>query len=210
MSDKFASVPCYADNEITLKKILNKELKDFKNLTNENLNIIVNSCNLDRSKLDNEIKKIKSLFENKIIDRGKLLSVLNLSVNEDFNILKDEALNGNKSRTNKLLSDTIIDQEKNILYLSAINQRLRKLFEIKVNSKEYSSLENAINNIKPPIFWKDKATVLMQATKWSSSKIEKGLLETYKLETKIKSDFGINNNIILKKLIIDLCNIANA
>ena len=50
----------------------------------------------------------------------------------------------------------------------------------------------------------------MQATKWSSSKIEKGLLETYKLETKIKSDFGINNNIILKKLIIDLCNIANA
>ena len=56
VSDKFASVPCYADNEITLKKILNKELKDFKNLTNENLNIIVNSCNLDRSKLDNEIK----------------------------------------------------------------------------------------------------------------------------------------------------------
>ena len=36
---------------------------------------------------------------------------------------------GNKDKTNKLLSDTIMDADKNILYLNMINQRMNKLIE---------------------------------------------------------------------------------
>ena len=31
---------CYDDNEITLKKIINNKLKDFKGLDNHNINMI--------------------------------------------------------------------------------------------------------------------------------------------------------------------------
>ena len=33
---------------------------------------------------------------------------------------------------------------------------------------------------------------------------------TYNIEIKIKSNSSINNNILIKKLLIDLCELANA
>ena len=72
----------------------------------------MNNCNLDRIKLSNEIEKIIIFFQNKKIDTEKLRILLNDRINEDFAKLKDEALMGNKQNTNKLLSDTIIDEEK--------------------------------------------------------------------------------------------------
>ena len=80
------------------------------------------------------------------IDKKPITSsiFLDAKVNDNFSLLKDEALLGNKSKTNKLLSDTIIDSEKNIYYLSSINQRLNKLNEI--ISKSKLMFENMILN----------------------------------------------------------------
>ena len=57
-SKSCAIVACYADNEITFKKIILEKLKNRDGLTPENINIIVENCNLDRSKLHNELNKI--------------------------------------------------------------------------------------------------------------------------------------------------------
>ena len=135
--------------------------------------------------------------------------LLNTRVNDSFDILKDQALIGNKSRTNSLISDTILEPEKNIFYLNLINQRLMKLLEIfKIN--ENGNLEDAINKVKPPIFWKDKPVVNLQAKKWSNSKIKEMLNKTYNLELKIKSNYSINQQILIRKLLVDICNLANA
>ena len=46
-------VPCYIDNEITLKKIITEKLKHFKNLNTANINIILENSSLSRMKLKN-------------------------------------------------------------------------------------------------------------------------------------------------------------
>ncbi len=200
---------CYADNEITIKNILREKLKGFTGLNAININLIIESCNYDRVKLNNEIDKILTCFRSKIIETEKLESLLNLKVNEDFNLLKDEAFKGNKIKTNKLLGDTLLDDEKNIYYLNLINIRLHRLNEInKLSSAK--NLESAVNQLKPPIFWRDKANFIEQAKKWKTKKIKKILNETYKLEVKIKSSSTINKNLLIKKLIVDLCRLANA
>ena len=66
--------------------------------------MILDSTNLDRAKLNNELEKIKTLFQDKIIKSEKLDLLLNNKSNEDFNKLKDQAFLGNKIATNKLLS----------------------------------------------------------------------------------------------------------
>ena len=134
--------------------------------------------------------------------------MLDTNLNADFNLLKDEALNGNKTGTNKLLSDTIMDTEKNILYLSIINQRLNKLADATSLTKG-TSIEKAIDMMKPPIFWKDKPIFMMQAKKWNMNKIKSILEKTYNLEIKIKSDPAIDKNILMKKLLVDICVQAN-
>ena len=73
-----------------------------------------------------------------------------------------------------------------------------------------SNLDDAINSIKPPVFWKDKATFKIQATKWNLNKIKKILNETYNLEIRIKSNSQIDKSLLMKKLLIDVCKMANS
>ena len=205
----YALVPCYPDNELTIKKIVTDKLKGFKNLTNLNINIIVENSNLNRIKLNNEIEKIITYFQDKKVATEELLSLLNEKVNDNFNNLRDASLIGNKNRTNKLLTETEIESEKNIFYLNVLNQRLNTLYELN-NLNNGGNLEKKINEYKPPIFWKDKPNLIAQAKKWNKVKVKNILDKSYNLEKKIKTDSNINHKILLKKLIIDICDTANS
>ena len=200
-------VPCYEDNEATLKRIILQNLKDFKGISTENMNLIIENCSLNRTKLKNELDKIKCFFLDKVLDTENLEKLMNIKTNNNFDKLKDAALLGKKQDTNKLLSDTILENEKNVFYLNSINQRLVKLLEIDNNN---NSVEKAVNNLKPPVFWKDKPNFISQAKLWNQKKIKLMMNNTYNIEIKIKSNSSINNNILIKKLLIDLCELANA
>ena len=201
---------CYQDNEITFRKIIMKKLSGYKGVSTEIINLVIQNTGLDRSKLNNEIEKIVSCYIDKQIDFEKIDLLLNTKTNEDFNLLKDAALNGNKINTNRLLSDTIFEKEDNIYYLNLINQRINKLNEIERLKKGNTNLENLISNLKPPIFWKDKPILIEQSKKWSKSKIRTALKKTYDAELEIKSNSSINKNLLIKNLIIDLCTTANS
>ena len=204
-----ALIACYADNESTIKKIILNKLNKFSGLSTQNINLILEKSGLDRVKLNNELEKIIIFFTDLKIENNKLELLLDKRENNDFNLLKDEAFNGNKIKTNKLLSDTIIENEKNILYLSIINQKLNKLADIFELSKTHN-FESAISMVKPPIFWKDKPAFINQIKKWNTNKVKHILQKTYNLEIDIKSNPIINKNILMKKLIIDICEMANA
>ena len=207
-SKKCACVACYEDNEISFKKLIDSRLNGFSGLSTYNINLIIDSTNLDRSKLNNELNKIISCFPNKNILTEKLEVLLNVKENTDFNKLNDEAFLGNKINTNKLLAQTGMDNEKNIFYLNIINLRLEKLMQI--NNYNKSTIEEAINSLKPPVFWKDKPNLTNQAKKWDKFKIQKMINLTFNLEKKIKSNNLIEKNILIKKLLVDICSLANA
>ena len=199
---------CYPDNDLSIKKIILRELKDFKGLSSFNINLMIDNCNLDRSRLKNEIDKVKLFFIDKKIDTEKLEILLNYKTNDDFNILKDLVLLGKKQSANKLLSDTSFDNEKIIFYLNTLNQRFIKLGEI--NEKlEQNNLEQTLKKLKPPIFWKDKPNIIAQLKIWNKTKISKILAMTFDNEKKLKKNTNINKNILIKKLLIDICAEAN-
>ena len=203
-----SAIACYNDNELGMRKLIQSKLKEFSGLSPHNISLILDSCNLDRTKLSNEISKIYTFFEDKKLDTEKLERLLNLRENDDFNKLKDEALLGNRTLTNKLLADTLLSPEKNALYLNTINQRLVKILEISKNNED--DIEIAVNKLKPPIFWKDKPKVILQAKKWNQEKIQTLLKKTYDLEVEIKSNALSNKNILIKKLLVDVCELANS
>lgn len=205
---KLAAVACYNDNEITIKKIIQERLKGFTGLSSQNINTLIENCGLDRSKLKNELEKIIIFFSDKKINDGNLDELLNIKENNNFNSLKDEAMNGNKIKTNKLLGSTIFEKEKNILYINLINQRLMKLSAL-IEMTKLTNIDKAINEIKPPIFWKDKPFYIAQIKKWNSQKIKNILNSTFNLEVTVKSNSSINHDLLIKKLMVDICNLAN-
>ena len=201
-------VACYNDNETILKKIIFTKLAKYEGLSSENINAIIENSNLDRIKLNNELDKIQTYFKDKKINRSQLLSLLNLNENDNFDSLRDAALSGKNIITNKLLNFTLIENDKTVFYLNNINQRLNKLNEILlINSK---SIEQSVNEIKPPIFWKDKPSLVEQTKKWNLEKIQIVLKKTFDFEIKLKTNSTVDKNVILKKLIVEICNIANA
>ena len=135
--------------------------------------------------------------------------LLNIKNIDDFNLIKDAAICGDRVNTNKLLNDTLMENEKNILYLSMINQRLNKIKDAK-NLSLTTDIEETMSVIKPPIFWKDKPVFLKQSKKWNLKKINFALNKTYNIEVTFKSNSTIIKNCLIKKLLIDICNLANA
>ena len=180
---------------------------NYKGLSPSIINFINENTSFDRVKLKNEIDKIKTYFVDMTINIDKLQKLLNLKEDDDFNDIKNHAINGDSKKTNNLLSTCILENEKSIFYIALINQRLKRLNEIDLKNK---NLEKIINEIKPPIFWKEKPMFLTQAKSWNKEKLNKAISMTYFSEIKMKSNSEINKRILLKKLIIDICNLANA
>ncbi len=207
-SKDYGCISCYKDNEMNIRQIIIERLKNFKGLSSQNINLIIENSNLDRVKLNNELEKIVTYFEKKEIETNKLQHLLDQKINEDFNILKDFALMGNKEKTNKLLSDTVVERDKNIYYLNLINLRLKIIKDL--HKLQEKNLDKAIDLIKPPIFWKDKANFKVQAKKWNIRKINKLMKDTYNLEIHIKQNSVVDKNILLKKLMVDICSLANS
>ena len=102
----------------------------------------------------------------------------------------------------------MFEPDKNILYLSLINQRLNQISEFK-NSSEKDP-ESALNKLRPQIFWKDKPNFLKQISKWNKEKIKQALRKSYDLELKIKSDNVVKKELLIKEFVIDLCKTANS
>ena len=201
-------VPCYQDNEISLKKIILSNLKDYSGIDTQLINFLIENSSNSRSKLGNELIKIKSYFVDKVIKIDALKELLNSKEDENFDLIKDTALSGNKEKTNQLLNSTMFDIDRSVFYIATINQRLLKLKEIL--KKDVVNIEKSMSEIKPPIFWKDKSTFLFQAKKWNTKKINNILNKTYNLELMFKSNSLINKDILIKKLLIDICENANS
>ena len=201
-------IPCYKDNDLTIRKLITSSLKDFNNISNQVINIIKESCSNDRFKINNEIEKIKNYFLTNKINTDDLLKLLNLKSDDEFDIIRDYAFSGDKLKTNNLINSTLIDSDKSAYYLTIINQRLLKL-KI-VYSDKPKNLNKAIDELKPPIFWKDKPTFIKHANLWNEEKINNTLDKTYFVEVQIKSNPVIEKKLLIKKLLIDICNNANA
>ena len=204
---KLDIVPCYNDGELSLKNIIWQNFKDFRGVDSKLVDLLINTAN-NRYKLKNEIKKIKTFFVDKKIEIEKVKALLNIQEAENFNIIKDYALGGNIKEINELLSTSWLEADKNILYLNIINQRLAKLKQI-INNNPVNK-EKSLDEIKPPIFWKDKPIFLLHLKKWNKLKLATAFNKTFETEVMLKTNSYLNSKTIMKKLILDICNLANA
>ena len=201
---KLGIIACYSDNDRTLINYISKELEGFKGLTGELINTIIANSSSNRKVIQNELIKIKSFFSSKEIIKNQLLEVLNIKNNIGFEEIRDAALIGRKDKINKLLSEIDILDEDSFFYLSTLNYRILKLIEIQNANKVFKNYEKTLENLKPPVFWKDKPILLQQLKKWDLQKLYKVAYKIGDIEILMKKNTLIKNNIIIRDLIVDV------
>jgi DNA polymerase III subunit delta len=201
---------CYEDNERTLITYVNKEFKNYKGLTGEIINLIINNSNMDRRIIKSEILKIKDYFLQKKINKDKIIEILNIKTDSNFNEIRDKALMGEKDKINKLLSETNIINEDVFFYLNNMNYRILKLYEIsKISEGNKNNYEKILSDIRPPVFWKDKPIMIQQLKKWGKEKLEEIIYKINETEILMKKSSYLRNDIIIKDLILYVTNKAS-
>ena len=183
-------IPFYGDNVQTLAIIANNFIKEKKiNLSQENLNLIIDRARGNRVNLKNELEKIEHLAETqKIIDTNHILKLSNLSENYDFSELIDSSLSKNKKKLIKILNENNFASEDCIIILRILLSKLKRLLKIKALYKTNKNIDGIINQYKPPIFWKEKEIIKQQANIWSYEKIRDLIIETNSIEYLIKKN----------------------
>ena len=197
-------IACYQDNERTLSDYVRKNLEGYKGLSQQMINFLISNSGLNRKTLFHEINKIKSLFSDKNIDIKKLPELLNNNNNLDFDDLRDYCLSAEKEKLNYSLGSVAFQNENAYFYLGILGARIEKLLNLNYLLKKEKNLDKAIDTIKPPIFWKDKPIFYKQMKKWNIKKLKEAKGTLFKTELKIKKNANLNNNVLLKNLIINL------
>ncbi len=207
---KLAIFACYEDNERTLINYVSTRLNNYKGLTGEIVNLIINNSNSNRKVIKNELIKIRDFFTEKKLNKGQVLELLNIKNDSGFDDIRDKALMGEKSKINKLLSETEILNDESFFYLNNLNYRISRLYEIKkISGENKYNYEDVLESAKPPIFWKDKPIINLQLRKWSLAKLEEILIKIGETEILMKKNSNLRNDIIIKELIINLTNKAS-
>lgn len=198
--------PFYEDNYQSLSLIIQNFLRVEKiNISNENINLIIERSKGNRTNIYNELEKISSyLRSKKNINLQDLLKLTNLA--EDYNIseLVEQCLNKNVKRTINILNENNQNTDENILILRSFLGKLKRLKILKINLENTRNIDEVIASAKPPIFWKEKNLVKGQLNNWSLKDIKFLLNTVNDLELIIKKNNQISNyvtnNFILESL----------
>ena len=198
-------IPTYPDNNETLSKLTyNFFKKEDISISQENINMIIEKCNGDRSNLKNELNKVKNYTLNKKkISSEELLKLVNLSENYGLSELIDNCLAQNENKTIKILNENNYNTEDGIIILRTFLAKAKRILKLATQLERNNDINKTINSAKPPIFWKDKEIVKIQLSKWKLKQVKKLIKNINDLELEIKKNYNnslfIISNFVLEK-----------
>ena len=70
-----------------------------------------------------------------------------------------------------------INNENVLIFFNYLSSRLLRLYETRIIEKKLKNIEQAIEQLKPKLFWKEKDAFLYQLNKWNLKKINIALIE---------------------------------
>ena len=185
--DKLAvCIPCYQETKLDIIKFLAQQLQINKiQLSEKQIEIIINSSSLKRSKIKEVIEKL-NLYKNseKISDQAidEICTDIDLKKNDE---IIDILLSKNEKNINEFISN-MSNYEKNFIEIIIILRSfIIKILDIQKNNKNLS-IDERIEKYKPSIFWKDKDRIKNILKIWSTNNLEKFLSNLNTIETEFK------------------------
>ena len=195
---KLASIALYEDTSRDLTRIITEFLNFNKiRLSQESINLLVNRASGDRENLKIELEKIYNYsITNKDINISKIKVLTNLAENYSVNELAENFLIKNKKNISKILNENNYSDEDCILILRTILSKSKRLFSILKRNEELNNIDQVISSTKPPIFWKEKESVKVQANSWKLNDLKNKIYEINEIELLIKNNSKNSLNLV--------------
>lgn len=192
------AIPTYEDNERNLYSVVINFLNEHKiKISREAINLVINRSSGDKQNLEQELNKILNYsFSNKNITYETIEKLSNLSENYNVNELANYYLAKNTKNVARILNENNYSNEDCVLIIRTLLNKSKKLLTIIDKYNQTDNLDQVISSTKPPIFWKEKEIVKIQAKSWGLDDLKSKIYELNEIETTIKTNSNNSLNII--------------
>ena len=203
-------IACYQDNNFDLIKIINDEIKQTKiKLSTESINLLIERASGDRNNLRNEVNKLKSFaLDKQMVSYDQVKELTNMVGNYQNDYIVNICLNGDKKKLNKILRENNFSFEDFLILLKIFSKKIHRLLKIKIFNRLEKNLDQIFNQIRPPIFWKEKEDVKKQVRLWNEKKLNLIIKKINEIELNCKKNHELSTNITLDFL-STVCNEVN-
>jgi len=203
-------IACYQDNNFDLIKIINDEIKQIKiKLSTESINLLIERSSGDRNNLRNEFNKLKSFaLDKQMVSYDQVKELTNMVGSYQNDYIVNICLNGDKKKLNKILGENNFSFEDFLILLKIFSKKIHRLLKIKIFNRLEKNLDQIFNQIKPPIFWKEKEDVKKQVRLWNEKKLKLIIKKINEIELNCKKNHELSTNITLDFL-STVCNEVN-
>ena len=188
----------YPDNEQTLIRLASNFIRERKiNISQSNINLIIERSNNDRIIMLNELEKVEFYCKaGKKISSEKLSKLTNLIENHSISELVNNCLAKDKKKISNILNENIFSNDDCILIIRTFLNKAKKVLILSNNYEKNNNLEKTISTAKPPIFWKDKEITKKQIMLWKPESLKELIYKLGEVEHQIKINFDNSINII--------------
>ncbi len=197
-NSNLVTIPFYEDDVRSLTSLIIAFINKHNiKLSRESINLLVNRASGDRENLKIELDKILNYsHSNNKIEFEHIQKLTNLAENYGVNELADSCLGRNRKNISKILNENNYSDDDCILVLRTLLAKSKRLLTIIEKYKETENLDNAISNMRPPIFWKEKESVKKQAITWKIDELKSRIYKINEIEFLIKSNSGKSLNLV--------------
>ena len=204
-SKKAVIIPTYKDDYQSLINISRDFFSQNKiSISQETLSLLVSRCNGDRGYLKLELEKISNyITEKKNISLEEIYKLTNLYENYSATELVDSSLLKNVKKTCSILNESNYSQDDTFLIIRILLQKSKRILSLINEIDTGKNIDDALQEHRPPIFWKDKPIVKQQIKMWNYNKIKDLISKINSLEILIKKNNSLSI-ILLKNFIYEI------
>ena len=188
-------VPCYDETSNQVKFKLSNILvsKNFK-FSDTFLTQLSTKFSNDSSINQMEFDKLESfLINNDTISEEILLNLVTDNTNLNLSKITNFCAMGDVKNALFFYEKTLDSSISSIVVIRALVKHFKIIENILCSAEDGVSIENAINNIRPPIFFKDKPLLSIQTKLWTLHKVNLVLKRLSDTEINCKSGLFLDN-----------------
>ena len=202
---KYAAIPCYEDDVRSTMNLVSQFQLDNKIKFDIDINnYLIQNLSSDRLISKNELEKILLVIshqKDKQIKLEDIQAVLNDSSSNSLNIINEHVMYGKINQVSKNLYRIFDEGTNAVAIIRSLLNYLVRIHKTQIELKKTGNFDEAIKQLRPPIFWKDKDNFRNHCSKWPTKDILLHIERLLEAEYRCKTQSSLNNEICEKYIL---------
>ena len=199
---EYAAIPCYEDDVRSTMNLISQFQSDHKIKFNSDIkNYLIQNLSTDRLISKNELEKILLVIshkENEQIKFEDIQGILNDSSSNTLNMINEYVMYGKVNQVSKNLYRIFDEGTNAVAIIRSLLNYLVRLHKTQIEIKKTGNFDEAIKQLRPAVFWKDKDNFRNHCSKWPTMEILHYIERLLEAEYMCKTHGSLSNEICEK------------